>query len=139
MQYTLQSLIDKKVSSKRWSIHCLEYYYVLLHSAHDTLKRFKCYVQLVNQGAKSRGEGQAEKSIPCFKPGMGLRYKVNDITSFIPLNSHDADVKVMAKLHWYKNYFNEYILRNPEVELIVCDSIGAPVCNAFKSVSHLKI
>ncbi|MFZ1546312.1 MAG: hypothetical protein WAT12_04340 [Candidatus Nitrotoga sp.] len=55
------------------------------------------------------------------------------------INSNGADDKVMAKLHWYKSYFNEYIHRNPEVELTVSNSMGAPVSTVFKSVSHLKI
>lgn len=55
------------------------------------------------------------------------------------INSNSTDAKVMAKLDWYKNYFNEYIHRNPEVAITVSDSMGAPVGTVFSSVSHLEI
>lgn len=55
------------------------------------------------------------------------------------ISANGTDDKVMAKLHWYKNYFNDYIRRNPEVELTVADPMGALVDTVFKSVSHLEI
>lgn len=55
------------------------------------------------------------------------------------IKSNIADAKVMGKLGWYKNYFNDYIGRNPEVELTVSDTAGHPMGTILKSVAHLEI
>jgi hypothetical protein len=55
------------------------------------------------------------------------------------IKSNITDTKVMGKLAWYQIYFNDYIGRNPEVELTIPNPAGHPMETIFKSVAHLGI
>lgn len=50
-----------------------------------------------------------------------------------------GDGNVQSKLVWYASYFNEYLMRNPEVEVTITEMHGMPFETIMVSVSSLAV
>ena len=55
------------------------------------------------------------------------------------LNSKNLDTTARSKVDWYKNYFNQYLQDNPEVEVVLSHVQGLPLETAMASVADLKL
>lgn len=53
------------------------------------------------------------------------------------LSTEDGNVR--SKLTWYANYFNEYLMKNPEVEVTITEMHGMPLETIMVPVSSLAV
>jgi len=55
------------------------------------------------------------------------------------LHSAPDEPDVRAKLKWYANYFNQYLAKNPEVEVVVSEFQGMPFETIMVPIGDLEI